>query len=298
MTRFLPLAAAFCLLLPVASPAQDNLVLNGDFEDSAYTPGCHFNLHNLTVDAMLPHLTAFGTAEEIDYMNDASACGYGFPPKSGVAKLGIACQDTGGDRDAFAFDLSERVLAGGVYRFTCYAMGIVPFGGGDVLIGLSDDPTDLGTPVFSGTPSEQWWTFLYGEFIAPVSADYLTVTISPTHLAWDHLDKVVLRFISGGTAVDDAPAPLAQLHAPHPNPFNPSTAIRYTLAEAGTLRLSVVDVAGRQVRALRQGWAEPGEHLAHWDGRDDAGRALLSGVYLLRLEAAGGMQARKLVLAR
>lgn len=74
-----------------------------------------------------------------------------------------------------------------------------------------------------------------------------------------------------------------------PNPFNPRTTVAFTLASATTVRVSVVDAAGREVATLLRGALEAGRHAVEWDGLDAAGRAAPSGVYLVRVE--GGRQA-------
>ena len=84
----------------------------------------------------------------------------------------------------------------------------------------------------------------------------------------------------------------------HPNPFNPETRLVYTLAAASRLRLSIHDLQGRELAVLVSGWRESGSHALEWDGRDDRGRALPSGVYLARLRGGGETLTRKLVLAR
>ncbi len=94
------------------------------------------------------------------------------------------------------------------------------------------------------------------------------------------------------------PAYATRLLPAHPNPFNPQVTIPFTLAESGRARLSVHDVAGRRVAVLADGRLEAGPHEREWRGRDEAGRALSSGVYFVRLEAAGRLETRKLVLLR
>lgn len=97
---------------------------------------------------------------------------------------------------------------------------------------------------------------------------------------------------------EEFPALAMQLNA-FPNPFNPSTEIRFTLLEAGPVNLAVFDIAGRRVRSLYPGTIlEAGEHLAVWDGRDDRGIALSSGLYFLSLQAATHHLNRKLVLLK
>jgi hypothetical protein len=78
------------------------------------------------------------------------------------------------------------------------------------------------------------------------------------------------------------------LHEPVPNPFNPSTVVSFELAEAARVRLRVVDSRGRTVRTLFEGLADSGRFEQRFDGRDDRGRSLSSGVYSFVLE--GGRQ--------
>lgn len=96
----------------------------------------------------------------------------------------------------------------------------------------------------------------------------------------------------------NAPTTKIALDRPAPNPFNPSTMIRYRLSQAGPVRLSVYDVAGRVVRRLVDGSQGAGEYGVHWNGTDETGRAVASGVYFSRLEFAGETFTRSMVLAK
>ncbi len=99
------------------------------------------------------------------------------------------------------------------------------------------------------------------------------------------------------TTVDAAPPAGMDLGC-YPNPFNPRATVVFTLPAAGHARLTVHDVRGRRLRVLAQGHAAAGRHELEWDGRDNAGRPLSSGVYLLRLEARGARGIAKAVLLR
>ena len=88
------------------------------------------------------------------------------------------------------------------------------------------------------------------------------------------------------------------LYAPVPNPFNPHTTLRFSLASAGSCRLEIYDLRGRLVRALWDGFRTSGDHRFAWNGRDEHGHDLASGIYLARLTTNDGTQARKLVLAK
>ena len=84
----------------------------------------------------------------------------------------------------------------------------------------------------------------------------------------------------------------------YPNPFNPETTIRYTLSETGAVRLSLYNVSGQLIRTLVDGERAAGSYSVTWDGRDDMGRDVASGVYVGRMEVNGFSAVRKLVLVR
>jgi hypothetical protein len=84
----------------------------------------------------------------------------------------------------------------------------------------------------------------------------------------------------------------------YPNPFNGAALIPFALHTEAPVSLSVHDLLGRRVRSLVAGKRAPGSHLAAWDGRDQDGRPVASGTYLIRLKTADGERARKLTLVR
>lgn len=84
----------------------------------------------------------------------------------------------------------------------------------------------------------------------------------------------------------------------YPNPFNPSTTIRYTTAEPGRVTLTIHDARGAQVLTLVNEETHEGEHLVTWKGVDDKGAAVSSGVYFARIKSNGQVQAMKLVLLK
>ena len=89
-----------------------------------------------------------------------------------------------------------------------------------------------------------------------------------------------------------------QLHQNAPNPFNSGTAISWFLLRPGPVRVEVFALTGQQVAVLHQGPKKAGVHRVRWDGRDDRGRPLASGVYLYRLVSEESIQTRKLTLLR
>jgi hypothetical protein len=85
----------------------------------------------------------------------------------------------------------------------------------------------------------------------------------------------------------DLPGPFA-IRSVSPNPFNPSAEISFETSVSSPLIMEVFDVRGRRVGKLGLGSFEPGVHHVCWDGRDEEGAELASGMYFLRLRGATG----------
>ena len=83
-----------------------------------------------------------------------------------------------------------------------------------------------------------------------------------------------------------------------PNPFQSSTSIDFALARDGEVTIEVFDVLGRTVRTVTRGLQTAGPHTVTWDGNDDRGRALGSGLYFVRMRGAEGMGQRPVLLVR
>jgi hypothetical protein len=84
-----------------------------------------------------------------------------------------------------------------------------------------------------------------------------------------------------------------QLYQNTPNPFNPTTTIRYSIPKAGEVSLEVFDGLGRLIATLFKGYREAGEHQETFDSQE-----LSSGTYYCRLEAGGSIMTRKMMLVR
>ena len=95
-------------------------------------------------------------------------------------------------------------------------------------------------------------------------------------------------------ALPDSP----QLAQNAPNPFNSQTVLSYFLPAAGPAHLAVFTLTGQRVAVLQQGPQQAGYHRLRWNGRDDAGRSLASGMYLYRLVTDEVVLTRKLILLR
>jgi hypothetical protein len=101
------------------------------------------------------------------------------------------------------------------------------------------------------------------------------------------------------TVVGNTPQPLKlELGLNVPNPFNPSTTIPFTIPSAGRVTITIYGVSGARVRTLVNQEYQPGQHSVLWDGKNDAGWTVGSGVYLARLAHGSEVQSRKLVVTK
>jgi hypothetical protein len=102
-----------------------------------------------------------------------------------------------------------------------------------------------------------------------------------------------------GCCYADTDAPSAyRLSQNFPNPFNPSTAIRFDMKEKGLVTIRVYNVAGQLVRTLADGVRDAGAYTILWDGRNNLGADASSGIYFYKMETAGFLATKKLVLLR
>ena len=87
--------------------------------------------------------------------------------------------------------------------------------------------------------------------------------------------------------------------AAYPNPFNPSTQIRFSLPSESQVTLRIYNISGQMVRELlHEQQYDSGEHTVLWDGRDGSGGATASGIYFMRFESGGHVKVSKLTLVR
>jgi hypothetical protein len=97
---------------------------------------------------------------------------------------------------------------------------------------------------------------------------------------------------------EETPHPLAELLQNVPNPFNPSTRIGFVVPESAHAKLAIYSIDGRLVATILDRVVRPGTTSVQWNGTDDDGRRVASGVYLYRVSTPGFTQTRKLVLIR
>ncbi len=92
--------------------------------------------------------------------------------------------------------------------------------------------------------------------------------------------------------------PATALEQSYPNPFNSSTTIRYLLAQAGRVHLDIYDMSGQKVRPLANTQRASGVYTATWDGTNEQGQAVATGIYFVRLQAGDYTQVSKMLLVK
>jgi hypothetical protein len=123
---------------------------------------------------------------------------------------------------------------------------------------------------------------------------HLNAPALPSHILWDIYNYLHPTIQIG---VDDTPIFANALAQNVPNPFNPSTRIEFTVKERSPVTLRIYNVRGQRVKTLVDDVRVPGiTHRVTWDGRNDAGERVASGVYFYRISTKEFVKTRKMVL--
>ena len=145
----------------------------------------------------------------------------------------------------------------------------------------------VGFPENNIIYSAEWQTFRVFEFGAISGADIRAMKL------------VVESLLPNATGVDEGAStslPAAfNLDQNYPNPFNSSTKISYELLEPSKVNLSIYTINGQQASELVSGFRQAGRHTVIWDGMDESGVALPSGVYIYKLESGSSIKVRKMI---
>jgi hypothetical protein len=154
-------------------------------------------------------------------------------------------------------------------------------------------------------------------FVMPGSSSEINVTFDATQLDegeyFGYLDIIsndpdegsiavaCTLIVSGETGIEDLSSVIPEkfeLNQNYPNPFNPTTRITFALPVRSAVRLIIYDLLGRQVRGLLAEELPAGHHAIIWDGTNDQGRPVSSGVYLYRLVTRDFDHSRKMVMLK
>ncbi len=170
-------------------------------------------------------------------------------------------------------------------------------------IEVSTDGSDW-TEIYSGHSDpaliKQFETFDFED----TSARYVRVTGHGADTPWGVWNTIIELDIYGASVTGllangkSAIQPDKFNLTSYPNPFNPLAVLRYGLPEALNVSVAVYDVSGRKIAQLEDGYRLAGIHTLTWDAKDDTGRQVASGMYLLRIQAGRYFKTIKLTYIR
>ncbi len=144
------------------------------------------------------------------------------------------------------------------------------------------------------------------ESIAAGSGPILTLLLDQNGLQSFEFERAVVCDRSGvelnvtfSKATENSALPQNySLEQNYPNPFNPSTTISYALPHSSLVQLDIYNVLGQSVRRLVNGFEPAGYRSVEWDGRDDAGHSVPSGVYFYKITSANFTESRKMLMIK
>jgi hypothetical protein len=230
----------------------------------------------------------------------------------------VTCQMSNGDHGDAGFAVSPLVVGtpGSMFSHTF---------GPDTLVAFGGCPTVASFDVLDPTGSTQAHATYGGSASAAHAAVVAKTTTNPnnqdvgavvsgfsfasirdhrpagTPARAEHL-RDILAWLGNTVSNPTTAAATSRTNAlaqNYPNPFNPVTTIRFTLGNTAPVRLDVYNVAGQRVRRLVDDTRETGVvHEVVWDGRNDAGHEVSSGVYFYKLVAPGFVKTKKMVLLK
>ncbi len=107
----------------------------------------------------------------------------------------------------------------------------------------------------------------------------------------------LITSVDDGVVDTELPKAFA-LRQNYPNPFNPATEIIYELPKAAYVNLAVFNLLGQKVKTLINATVQAGKYSARWDGKDETGKIVASGIYLYRLESGGQFFQKSMTLLK
>ncbi len=178
----------------------------------------------------------------------------------------------------------------------------------DFVIDISDDGGVTWEPVERIPGSENWWQEVnidvsdYVDLTDQVMMRFVACDLGSQGLVEGAVDDFSVEvFAPLATSVDGLFRPYASLSQNSPNPFSgreTGTEIRFSLSNPADATLQIFDASGRLVRTLLDAPLTSGSHALEWDGRDDQGRSVGSGMYFYRLKAGAFEQSRQMTILR
>ncbi len=234
------------------------------------------------------------TIEEIDIVESGGNYGWNIIEGSSCFNPPSGCSITGLKKPVWEYDhsLGASVTGGYVYRGTLV-------------------PELKGRYIYTDFVSGRIWSLEYDGVNTPVNTQLIDSDLSIASLGVDRenelyflaFDGKIYRFQSTiVTSVNDNLVTVTEyfIGQNYPNPFNPETNIRIVLPESGKIEVAVRDIRGRMTKQLYNGYKQTGDHVFTWEGTNESGKAVASGIYFLSIMITGTQKtfARKMLLIR
>ena len=113
------------------------------------------------------------------------------------------------------------------------------------------------------------------------------------------MDALEIKKIGSPTNVEDATIPIEfSVTQNYPNPFNPSTTIKYSIPQQSLVTIKVYDILGTEVKTLVNGERTPGIYSVQWNGDNNYGSKVATGIYIYRVVAGNFVQVKKMILLK
>ena len=162
------------------------------------------------------------------------------------------------------------------------------------------------TTLWQSSGRKDWWQRHYvdlGPYAEPVYLRFRltdeSINIELTDPGWT-LDNI--KIVTGSSVSSDDPVnpaiPVLALYPNYPNPFNPSTTIAFANSQTAPVKLEIFNLKGQRVKTLVDDTLPAGNHRVTWNGKDDAGRSVSSGVYMYRLTGPDYRKTLKMMLLK
>ncbi len=150
---------------------------------------------------------------------------------------------------------------------------------------LSDDLGQFSFDILSGN-----YTFT----CEAEGFEVVTIDAEVTTGQWTFLDFQMIAL----TGTNDLPDLTTELYGNYPNPFNPTTTINFDLHKASDVKIDVYNITGQHVKSLLNERLEADNHNIVWNGNDNEGRSVSSGVYLYKMQAGRYTCTKKMILMK
>ena len=259
-------------------------VSNGTFENPLElidSDEYHFCIEDFNGDSIKDLLVFHGIRNYADFYAGSDGLTFAVDPDTigqwSVNRFKEADVDYDGDMDVIYSNIQD----GGIENF-CIAEN-------------NGDFTNLTTSLLDECYGERFGYFSKIEFVDINNDSVKDIVYSVSR---EKAIKVIINDCEISNKDDSVESLSTKLSSNYPNPFNPETKIIYSMAKAGRAELTVYNIKGQKVKTLIDENVTSGEHSVVWNGKNEKGNNVSSGVYFYRIKTSDGVQSKKMLLLK